>query len=75
MPKKLVDGLKLKFTGKMTMIIELEEHGPLIYNINDLTAVSDAVRVILDYTDNTTPVNSYNKREEAKFKKILESFE
>lgn len=75
MPKKLVDELKLKFTGKMTMIIELEEHGPLVYNINDLAAVSDAVGVILDYTDNTTPVNSYNKREEIKFRKILDGFE
>ena len=75
MPKKLVDELKLKFTGKMTMIIELEEHGPLVYNINDVDAVSDAVRIILDYTDNTTPVNSYNKKEEVKFRKLLESFE
>ena len=67
--------IKLQFTGKMTMIIELEDHGPLIYNVNDLQTVSKAVKVILDSIDNTTPVNSYNEREEAKFKKILESFE
>lgn len=73
--KKKMDELKLQFTGKMTMIIELEGHGPLIYNVNDLSTVSKAVKVILDSMNNTTPVNSYNKREEVKFKKILESFE
>lgn len=66
---------KMKFTGKMTMIVELEGHGPLVYNVNDLQVVSKAVKVILDEVRNTTPVNSYNKKEEAKFKKILESFE
>ena len=69
------DEFHLKFTGKMSMIIELEGHGPLIYNINDLAVVSKAVKVILDSVDNTTPVNSYNKREEGKFRRILESFE
>ena len=69
------DEFHLRFTGKMTMIIELEEHGPLVYNVNDLAVVSKTVKVILDSVDNTTPVNSYNKREEGKFRKILESFE
>lgn len=67
--------IKLQFTGKMTMIIELEGHGPLVYNVNDLTVVKNAVKVILDEVNGTTPVNSYDTREEKKFRKILESFE
>lgn len=69
------DEVHLKFTGKMTMIIELEGHGPLVYNVNDLAVVSKAVGVLLDEMNNTTPMNSYNKKEETKFRKILESFE
>jgi len=78
MPKKQKEPMKefhLKFTGKVSMIIELEDHGPLIYNINDLDVLKKIVGILMDATDNTTPVNSYNKREEAKFRKMLESFE
>lgn len=71
----MMEDIKLQFTGKMTMIIELEGHGPLIYNVNDLQTVSKAVKVILDTADNTTPVNSYNKREERTFRKLLDGFE
>lgn len=73
--KKKLDEFKLQFTGKMSMIIELEGHGPLVYNINDLNAVTKAIKVILDTADNTTPVNSYNKREERTFRKLLDGFE
>jgi len=70
-----MDDIKLTFTGKMTILIELEEHGPIQYNINDLDVVTNVVRLILKETDNKTPVNSYNKREQKTFQKLLDAFE
>lgn len=67
--------LKLTFTGKMTILIELEEHGPLQYNINDLDTVMDVVRILLKATNNKTSVNSYNKREEKQMQKLLDGIE
>jgi hypothetical protein len=75
MPRKKKEPLKefkLKFTGKMTILIELEEYGPLQYRIDDMDTVMDVTRIILDKTDNTTTVNSYNKRDEHTFKKLLD---
>lgn len=56
-------------------MIDLEGSGPLVYNVNDLEVVHKVVDLLLEVTNDKTPVNSYNKREEAKFKKILESIE
>ena len=66
--------IKFTFTGKMSVLIEVEEHGPIVYNVNDLRVVKDVVGIILDAVNDTTPVSSYNKKEQAKFTKILDGF-
>jgi hypothetical protein len=78
MPKKKTKSekeLNLKFTGKMSILIELEGHGPLEFRVNDLQVVKDAVQVILDHTNNKTPVNSYDKREQKTMQKLLDGIE
>lgn len=75
MPKKKTDtptDLKLDFTGKASLLIELKDYGPMQYRINDLDTVMKIVRVILDASNNTTTVDSYGKREEKTFTKILD---
>lgn len=65
--------LNLKFTGKMTILIELEEYGPIQYNVNDLLIVSDVMEIILDAADNKTSLDSYNKREQKSMQKLLDN--
>lgn len=74
MPKKKIkdEGLQLKFTGKMSILIEVEDYGPMEFRINDLDTAMKIVEVLLKETDNTTTVNAYNKRTENIYKKILD---
>jgi hypothetical protein len=67
--------LNLKFTGKMTILIELEGYGPLEFRVNDLDVVKKVADVILDATDNVTSVNSYGKREQKTMQKLLDGIE
>jgi hypothetical protein len=76
MPKKTKpNDLQLKFTGKMSVLIELEGYGPLEFRVNDLDVVKKVVDVILDVTDNITTVNSYGKREQKNMQKLLDGIE
>jgi len=78
MPRKKKDTtseLELKFTGKMSILIEQENHGPIEWRVNDMDTVMAVVRVILDKTDNKTSVNAYDTRTQKTFTKILDSIE
>jgi len=76
MPKKTKPtDLQLKFTGKMSVLIELEGYGPLEFRVNDLDVVKKVAAVILDVTDNITTVNSYGKREQKNMQKLLDGIE
>jgi len=77
MPKKKTkpEEFQLKFTGKMTILIELEGYGPLEFRVNDLDVVKKVVDVILHVTDNITTVNSYGKREQKTMQKLLDGIE
>jgi len=75
MPNKKSNNLKLDFTGKMSILIELEEYGPMQYRINDFDTVMKIMRVISDASNNTTTVDSYNAREQKTFQKILDGIE
>ena len=75
MPNKKSNNLKLDFTGKMSILIELKDYGPMQYRINDLDTVMKIMRVILDASNNTTTVDSYGKREQKTFQKILDGIE
>jgi hypothetical protein len=59
----------------MSIIIELEETGPIEIRINGVDTVSTVIRAILPLLNNSFPVNSYNKREEKNMQKLLDSIE
>ena len=75
MPNKKSNNLKLDFTGKMSILIELKDYGPMQYRINDFDTVMKIMRVISDASNNTTTVDSYNAREQKTFQKILDGIE
>jgi len=75
MPNKKSNNLKLDFTGKMSILIELKDYGPMQYRINDFDTVMKIMRVILDASNNTTTVDSYNAQEQKTFQKILDGIE
>jgi len=63
--------LKLKFTGKAIVLIEIDEYGPIEFRIDDLNTVMQISKILLDASSNTMTVNSYNKREENKMRNLL----
>jgi hypothetical protein len=77
MPKKKTKPteFQLKFTGKMSILIELEGYGPLEFRVNDLDVVKKVTDIILKATDNITTVNSYGKREQKTMQKLLDGIE
>jgi hypothetical protein len=79
MPRKKKDApkekeLELKFTGKMSILIELEGLGPLQWRINDIDITQEVVRVMLGHSNNTVRIDSYDKKEQKTFTQILDSF-
>jgi hypothetical protein len=73
--KEAMPELVLNFTGKMSILIEQENHGPIEWRVNDMDTVMAVVRVILDKTDNKTSVDAYDARTQKTFTKILDSIE
>lgn len=67
-----VDELRIEFTGKMSILIELENYGPMEYRLDDKDVCLKVFRLLIQEMGPTTPVNSYNKRTENTFKKILD---
>lgn len=66
-----MENLHLKFTGKMTILIEIEDYGPIEWRVDDFAITKKVCKVLLDATDNTTTVNSYDKRQEKKYRDML----
>lgn len=73
--KEVSPELILKFTGKMSILVAQENHGPIEWRVNDMDTVMAVVRVILDKTDNKTSVDAYDARTQKTFTKILDSIE
>jgi hypothetical protein len=69
---KPVEEIKLNFTGKATILIELEDFGPIEYRINDMDVVINIVELLLAEMGTTTPVNSYDKKTQKKLQKLLD---
>jgi hypothetical protein len=63
--------MNLKFTGKATLLIELEEYGPIEFRVNDLDTVMELTKTLLKQMNSITIVDSYNKREEKKLRQML----
>jgi hypothetical protein len=75
MPRKKKEATpewELKFTGKMSILIEQENHGPIEFRFNDMDTVMAVVRVILDKMGNKSTVDAYDARTQKTFKKILD---
>lgn len=75
MPKKKTNTtkeLKLNFTGKATILIELEDFGPIEYRINDRKVVVEMLKLLIDEMGPTTPVNSYDKKTQKKLETLLD---
>jgi hypothetical protein len=66
-----VEGLKLDFTGKMSLLIELDEHGPIEFRINDKDVCLKIVQVLLTEMGARTTVDSYDDETKSTFNKIL----
>jgi len=73
--KETLTSFELKFTGKMSILIEQENYGPIEFRFNDMDTVMSVVRVILDKTNNKTSVDAYDTRTQKTFTKILDSIE
>ena len=74
MPRKKQDTVpevKLTFTGKMSILIENENYGPMEYRINDMDTVMKVLRVLLAAMGPTAAVDSYDARTQKTFTKIL----
>ncbi len=67
-----VEGLKLDFTGKMSLLIELEGHGPMEFRINDKDVCLKIVQVLLKEMGTRTTVDSYDDETKSTFTKILD---
>lgn len=71
MAKKKPKELSLTFTGKMVVIVELEEFGPMEFTIDDKDMAMDIMNVILGVSGVMEPT-FYSKTEEKTLKKLLE---
>jgi hypothetical protein len=70
--KETVDSLKLDFTGKMVVVIDLEGYGPMELKVDDKEVTLAVIKLILDLTGNVSTVDSYTTAEGKKLKKMLE---
>ncbi len=75
MPKKKTKPAKelnLNFTGKATILIELEDFGPIEYRINDRKVVVEMLKLLIEEMGPTTPVDSYDKKTQKKLETLLD---
>jgi hypothetical protein len=72
--KKLerVDSLRLDFNGKMLILIDTDEWGPIEFKVNDKDTVLEVMRTLIECMDNVSTVDSYTKKEGKKLKKMVE---
>jgi hypothetical protein len=75
MPRKKkmerVESLRLDFNGKMLIVIDTNEWGPIEFNVNDRETVLEVMRTLIDCSDNNWSVDSYTKTEGKKLKKMM----
>jgi hypothetical protein len=75
MPKKIkepVQDITLDFTGKATLVVELVGYGPMEFRIDSKDTLMKIVRVLLEEMNNTTTVDSYDKRTQNTLNKLLD---
>ena len=77
MPKKKkpierVDSLRLDLNGKLLVLLDTDEWGPIEFRVDDKEAALDIMRVIIEHTDGVSNVDSYTKKEGKKLKKMVD---
>ena len=77
MPKKKkrierVNSLRLDLNGKLLVLLDTDEWGPIEFRINDKEAALEIMRVIIEHTDGISNVDSYTKKEGKKLKNMVE---
>ena len=70
--KKPVDSLKLELNGKVLLMLDTDEWGPIELRIDDKETAVELLRVIVDNLGNISTVDSYTKAEGKKLKKMVE---
>ena len=69
------DSLRLDLNGKLLVLLDTDEWGPIEFRINDKDAALEIMRVIIEHTDGISNVDSYTKKEGKKLKKMVEGEE
>lgn len=67
-----VDSLRLDLNGKLLVLLDTDEWGPLEFRVNDKEAALNIMRVLIEHTDGISNVDSYTKKEGKKLKKMVE---
>lgn len=69
--EKKKDSLALKPTGRMSVIVEMEEWGPIEFKINDVDMTLAVVGVLSQVP--SIVVDKYTKRDRKTFERLLPS--
>ena len=75
MPKKKkapAKSLKLDFTGKMVLLVDLHGYSPIEIRADDKELVTNVMKIIIEHSGNVSDVNTFTKTEEKKLKKYVE---
>jgi hypothetical protein len=76
MPKKKkrierADSLRLDLNGKLLVLLDTDEWGPIEFRVDDKEAALNIMRVLIEHTDGVSNVDSYTKKEGKKLKKMV----
>jgi len=63
--------LKLDFTGKMVLLVDLDGYGPMELRADDKELVAEVMKLIIDRTGNISEVNTFTKTETTKLTKYV----
>jgi hypothetical protein len=69
------DSLRIDLNGKLLVLLDTDEWGPLEFRVNDKDAALDIMRVLIEHTDGVSNVDSYTKKEGKKLKKMVDGEE
>ena len=70
--KKPAKSLKLDFTGKMVLLVDLEGYGPIELRADDKELVTEVMKLIIERTGNVSDVSTFTKAETTKLTKYVQ---
>jgi hypothetical protein len=63
--------MKLNFTGRASLIVEIKNSSPMIVDIDDIDMLTAIMRVLLDESPESFPVSAYKNKTKRRAKKLL----